>query len=148
MPFRFTLESVLRYRRCLEDREKMRLHPLLAKRAAWQQELQRVRDGRRQWQTALHQDMQRAPAPAIEVQLSMTRLRGMESCEALLQSQLRQLHTEITQQTARYQQERRKREVLEALRDTQSREYSLQQQRREQARLDELHLLRRSRRQP
>ena len=148
MPFRFTLESVLRYRRCLEDREKMRLHPLLAKRAAWQQELQRVRDGRRQWQTALHHDMQRAPAPAIEVQLSMTRLRGMESCEALLQSQLRQLHTEITQQTARYQQERRKREVLEALRDTQSREYSLQQQRREQARLDELHLLRRSRRQP
>jgi len=147
MPFRFTLESVLRYRRCLEDREKMRLHPLLAKCVALQQELQRVCDGRKQWQTALHQDMQRAPAPAIEVQLSMACLRGMESREALLQSQLHQLQTEITQQTARYQQERRKREVLESLRDIQLGEYSLQQQRREQARLDELHLLRRGRRQ-
>jgi flagellar biosynthesis chaperone FliJ len=71
----------------------------------------------------------------------------MEARETLLQSRLGQMQVEIDQQTARYRQERRKREVLESLRDTQLRDYRLQQQRREQARLDEMYLLRRGREQ-
>ena len=69
----------------------------------------------------------------------------MENRQTRLQSQLQQLQKEIAQQMACYQQERRKREVLESLRDAQLRDYRLTQQRREQARLDEMHLLRRGR---
>ena len=145
MPFRFTLEAVLGYRRSLEDREKMRLQPLLARRAAGQEELQRVRDAQRHLQTALHQELQRAPTPAIAVQFSVACLDSMENRQTRLQSQLQQLQKEIAQQMACYQQERCKREVLESLRDAQLRDYRLTQQRREQARLDEMHLLRRGR---
>ncbi|MGB8885538.1 MAG: hypothetical protein WCC87_02395 [Candidatus Korobacteraceae bacterium] len=145
MAFRFTLEAVLRYRRSLEDREQMRLQPLLARRAALQQERQRAREARLRLQTALHQGLERAPVPAIEIQFSGVCLRGLEGGEALLQSQLQQLQSEITQQTARYQQERRKREVLESLRDGQLRDYRLRQQRREQALRDEMYLLGRTR---
>jgi flagellar export protein FliJ len=98
-------------------------------------------------QTALHEELQRAPTPAIEIQFSLVCLHGMEARETLLQSRLGQMQVEIDQQTARYRQERRKREVLESLRDTQLRDYRLQQQRREQARLDEMYLLRRGREQ-
>ena len=53
----------------------------------------------------------------------------------------------ITEQRSLFQQQRRNREVLETLRDTQLRDYRLVQQRREQARLDEMHLLRRKQQQ-
>jgi len=75
----------------------------------------------------------------------MAQLHGLERQQALLESRLRTLESEIAQQTARYRQERQKREVLESLREVQWREYRIRQQRREQAMLDELHLLRRGR---
>jgi flagellar export protein FliJ len=145
MAFRFSLEAVLRYRRSLEDGEKMRLQTLLVRRTALQAELQRARDAYLQLQTTLNQELQRAPVAAIEIQFSMACRRGMEGRELLLQSQLQQLQTEISQQTARYRQEQRKREVLESLREAQLGDYRLNQQRRQQAVLDELYLLRRGR---
>jgi flagellar export protein FliJ len=145
MAFHFTLEAVLRYRRGLEDREQLRLQPLLFARAALQAELQRAQQAHRQLQTVLHDGLQRGLTPAIEIHLSFQCIRGMESRETLLQSRLQQMQVEIDQQTERYRQERRKREVLESLRDTQLRDYRQQQQRREQARLDEMYLLRRGR---
>jgi flagellar export protein FliJ len=145
MAFRFSLEAVLRYRRSLEDGEKMRLQALLARRAALQAELERVRHAYLQLQTALNQELQRAPVPAIEIQFSVAGLRSSQRREAGLQSQMQQLQAEITQQTARYRQEQRKREMLESLREAQLSDYRLNQQRRQQALLDELFLLRRGR---
>ncbi|HLI61846.1 MAG TPA: hypothetical protein VKV05_00505, partial [Terriglobales bacterium] len=57
---------------------------------------------------------------------------------------LGKLETEIAEQAARYRQARQQREVLASLRERQWCDYRLRQRRREQAALDELHLLRRS----
>ena len=73
----------------------------------------------------------------------MARLQGLDRRQQLLREQLRQLASAIVEQRFRYQQQRRNREALEALREAQLRDYRLTQRRREQAQLDELHLLRR-----
>ena len=73
----------------------------------------------------------------------MARLQALERQQQLLHRNMSELETTITEQRSRYQQQRRNREVLEALREGQLRDYRLQQRRREQAQLDELHLLRR-----
>ena len=145
MAFRFTLEAVLRYRRSLEDREQTRLQALLVRRAGLQAQLQRNRQAQMQLQQELHQELQGAPRLAREIHLSVAGLRAVEQREVFLQSQMQPLQAEIAAQTARYRQERRKRELLESLRDTQLGDYRRQQQRRQQAMLDELYLLRRGR---
>ena len=145
MAFHFTLAAVLRYRQSLEEREELRLHGLLVRRATLLQELEQSRDARLQLQTAIHRTLQQTAVAAAEIQFAMAQLHGLERQQALLESRLRTLESEIAQQTARYRQERQKREVLESLREVQWREYRIRQQRREQAMLDELHLLRRGR---
>lgn len=145
MAFRFTLEAVLRYRRSLEDREQTRLQALLVRRAGLQGQLQRNRQAQLQLQHELHQELQAAPRLARELHLSVAGLRAVEQREVFLQSQMQPLQAELAAQTARYRQERRKRELLESLRDTQLGDYRRQQQRRQQAMLDELYLLRRGR---
>ena len=145
MAFRFTLEAVLRYRRSLEDREQTRLQALLVRRAGFLGQLQRNRQAQLQLQHELHQELQAAPRLARELHLSVAGLRAVEQREVFLQSQMQPLQAELAAQTARYRQERRKRELLESLRDTQLGDYRRQQQRRQQAMLDELYLLRRGR---
>lgn len=145
MAFHFTLAAVLRYRQSLEEREELRLHGLLVRRATLLQELEQSRGARRQLQTALHHALQQAAIAAAEIQFAMAQLNGLERQLAVLESRRLKLAGEIAQQTARYRQERQKREVLESLREAQWREYRVRQQRREQAMLDELHLLRRGR---
>jgi flagellar export protein FliJ len=147
MGFHFTVAAVLRYRQSLEEREELGLHGLLARRATLLQELEQARDVRHQLRTVLHRTLQQAALPAAEVQFAMAQLHGMERQQTLLQSRLLALASEISQQMARYRQARQKRQVLESLREVQWREYQGKQRRREQATLDELHLLRRGRRQ-
>ncbi len=142
MAFHFTLAAVLRYRQSLEEREELRLHGLLVRRATWSRELEQSRDARLQLRTAIHRPLQQAAIAAAEIQFAVAQLHGLEGQQALLESRLRKLESEIAQQTARYRQERQKRELLESLREVQWREYRVRQQRREQAMLDELHLLR------
>lgn len=69
----------------------------------------------------------------------------MAGRQKLLQRQLQELQIAVAEQMSRFQQERQKREVLDALRDSQGREYRVLQRRREQAQLDELHLMGRGR---
>jgi flagellar biosynthesis chaperone FliJ len=75
----------------------------------------------------------------------VAQINGLERQLAVLQSRQLKIEAEIARQTACYRQERQKREVLESLRELQLRDYRVRQQRREQAMLDELHLLRRGR---
>jgi flagellar export protein FliJ len=145
MAFHFTLEAALRYRQSLEEREQLRLESLLARRAALLQELQRADEARLQVQKAMRQVLQTAAA-AAELQFCALQLNGIARQQNVLRSQLLQLEREVDEQTARYRQERQKREVLQSLRDVQLQEYRLVQQRRQQAMLDELYLLRRARR--
>lgn len=147
MAFRFTLQSVLRYRQSLEARERLHLQSLLAKRAGLLQTLEQARDAQRQVQAAMQRVIQEAPTPAIEIHFSVSKLNGIVRRKEALRSSLALLEGEIVQQTARYRAERQKREMLESLRESQLRDYRVKQQRREQAILDELHLLNRARRQ-
>ncbi len=146
MAFRFTLQSVLRYRQSLEERERLHLQSLLAKRAGLLQTLEQARETQRQLQAAMQRVMQEAPTPAIEIHFSLSRLNGIAGWKEALRSSLALVEDEITRQTERYRVERQKREMLESLRNSQLRDYKVKQQRREQAMLDELHLLNRARR--
>ncbi len=143
MAFHFTLEAVLRLRQSLEGRELLLLQSLLARRAALLSELDQLRQASFDLEQETKQAMLLRPTPAVEIHFAMARLQGLDGRQQLLREQLRQLESAIGEQRLRYQQQRRNREALEALRKAQLRDYQLTQRRREQAQLDELHLLRR-----
>jgi flagellar export protein FliJ len=142
MAFHFTLESVLRFRQSLEDRELLRLQTLLARRAALLSELEQLRETAFHLQQKAGQAMLQGPTPAVEIHFATARLQGLDYRQQLLREQLRELEVSIVEQRSRFQQQRRNREVLETLRDAQLRDYRLMERRREQAQLDELHLVR------
>ncbi len=144
MAFHFTLEAVLRYRQSLEEREQQRLQSLLAARLTLRQELERMGERRIHLLTALERALEQAPVPAVEIELVTAQIDGIKRQKEVLRARLGKLKNEIAEQAGRYRQARQQREVLESLRERQWRDYRLIQQRREQAVLDELHLLRRS----
>ena len=143
MAFHFTLEAVLRFRQSLEDRELLSLQALLARHAALLHELEQIRQVALNLQEETNLALQQQPTPAVEIHFAIARLHALEQRQQLIREQLRQLESAIAEQRSLFEQQRRNREVLETLRDAQQRDYRLVQQRREQARLDELHLLRR-----
>jgi flagellar export protein FliJ len=143
MAFHFTLEAVLRLRQSLEDRELLLLQSLLTRRAALRSEVEQLRQSSFNLEQEAKQAMLLRPTPAVEIHFAMARLQGLDRRQQLLREQLRQLESAIVEQRLRYRQQRRNREALEALREAQLRDYQLTQRRREQAQLDELHLLRR-----
>jgi flagellar export protein FliJ len=143
MAFHFTLEAVLRLRQSLEDRELLLLQSLQSRRAALLSEVDELRQASFDLEQETKQSMLLRPTPAVEIHFAMARLQGLDRRRQLLREQLRRLDDAIVEQRLRFQQQRRNREVLEVLRDGQWRDYQLTQRRREQAQLDELHLLRR-----
>ena len=145
MAFQFTLEAVRRFRQSLEDREWLRLESLLARRAALVHEIERSQEAGLQLQLHLQHSLIASPTPGAEIHFEVARLDVMAGRQKLLQRQLQELQTAVAEQMSRFQQERQKREVLDALRDSQWREYRVVQRRREQAQLDELHLMGRGR---
>ena len=145
MAFHFTLAVVLRYRKSLEEREELLLQELLASRGGLLRQLQQNRDAFSRLQEAMQHGLQQEPTPAVEVQFSLARLGSIQRRQESLQLQLSELEVRIAEQTERYRRQRRNREVLESLRDRQLDDYRIEQKRREQASLDELYLLRRSR---
>jgi flagellar export protein FliJ len=142
MAFHFTLEAVLRFRQSLEDRELLRLRALLARRTALLTGLEQFRQLSLAVQRETKRAMLQRPTPAVEIHFAMARLQGLDRQQHLIREQLRELEAAVVEQRSLFQQQRRKREVLEALRDIQLRDYRLTQRRRQQAQLDELHLLR------
>lgn len=145
MAFQFTLEAVRRFRQSVEDRERLRLESLLARRTGLLHELELSRQASLQLQQHLQRGLIANPTPAAEIHFSVAWLDAVASREKWLQRQLQELQAAVAEQMSRFQQEQRKREVLDSLRESQLREYRILQQRREQAQLDELHLLGRER---
>ena len=145
MAFRFTLEPVLRYRQSVEEAEECRLRELLSRVANCRAQIQRLSSEKTSLQHAIADTLEHLPLCAAELQFRAAELHRLEGVTTRLRSQLDQLLSEVARQSERYQAERQKREILESLRDSQLREFSERQRRREQAKLDELHLLRRGR---
>ena len=144
MAFHFTLEAVLRFRQSLEDRELLRLQTLLVRRSALLHDLEQLRQASLNLQAETKRAMLPRPMPAVEIHFAMARLHGLERQQQVIREQLHELEGAIREQRSRFERERRNCEALEALRDAQLRDYRLAQRRREQVRLDELHLLRRA----
>ena len=147
MPFRFSLAAVLRLRQSLEDRERLHLETLHIRRAALLREAQQTREAALQLQRSWRERLQQTSAVGAELKFFASVDSGFDQRRQQLQGALQQVEQQIAEQTRRYAEQRQKRDVLESVRESRLAEYRVQQQRREQAAIDELHLLRRHRRQ-
>ena len=144
MAFQFSLAGVLRYRQSQEERERLALQRLHTRRAALLRELHEIREASLQLQRSLRRHLQQALIPAVAVQVCGDMTNRLERRQQQLRAALLQLQSEVAVQTERYKQARQKREVLDSLCERQLNEYRRHQQRREQAAVDELFLLRRN----
>ncbi len=143
MPFRYTLEPVLKLRASFERLERNRL--LLISAA-----IARVRDALE----LLGKDMTRAHDALLAKLASGVPVAELE-LDRLLQASMRDRHRALKRREEELQSKRQiqqlaylaakdRREILDRLRERRYAQYSAEQLRREQRRLDELFLLRRA----
>jgi flagellar export protein FliJ len=140
--FRFSLEPVLRLRASYERLERLRLLTIAALMARVREEILKAE---REDAAARHLRAatltQGALAAEIQVDVWAEKVRARRVSE--LKDRLGLLQREHAKQNRVYQFARRRREILDNLRDNQLREYRREQERRERQTLDELYLLRR-----
>jgi flagellar export protein FliJ len=142
MAFHFPLHAVLHFRESLERQQELRL------RAANQQ-VARVRhlieqlDARRQELHSAQAKTLSTGITAVELQFELLCETEMLRHRRELEQQLARLEQLREQQREVFQQARRVRETLEAVRDQHVRRYKKEAARREQRGLDDLFLLRR-----
>ncbi len=143
MPFQFSLEPLLKLRKSYERLERLHLLGIVAIMVRVREELSALDtesgDARRRLQETLASGL-----AGVEIHLEA-------ACEKLradrrqgLNSRLADLAQKHEKQRLVYLNARRKREILENLRDRQWDDYRRTQDRREQRDLDELHLLHRA----
>lgn len=142
MAFRFSLEPVLRLRSSYERLERLRLLAIAAL-------LVRVRDeittAAREEAAArqLRREMLSRGTEAAEIQFDISAERARARRNRELFEQATALERQHAKQSRAYQAARRKREIIENLREQRLREYHREQDRKTQQALDELYLLRR-----
>jgi len=144
MAFHFTLQAVLRYRRTLEENERAQLERLLSRRAELSAQLRRTLEARVSLQSAVVTTLSYQSLRAAEVDFHSSRAQQMAERSERLRAELKKTAEGIMSQRERYLQQRRQRETLESVRSRQLEEYRHAQQRSEQARMEELFLLRRA----
>jgi flagellar export protein FliJ len=142
MAFRFPLQAILHFRQSLEHQQELRL------RAANQQ-VARVQHGIEQIDSH-RQALRAGQARELRAGISSAELRFGLQCDAELLRHRRELELQLVRQQQQrdqqreiFQQARRARETLEAVRDEQLRLYKQEAARREQRNLDDLFLMRR-----
>lgn len=143
MPFRFPLQALLHFRQSLEHQQELRLRAANQQVAHVRHALEQL-DGRiRQTQI---QSSQYLASGTTGAELSF-----LQTAEGALHAQRQELEGELLrrrhlrdQQERIFLQARRERETFESLRNQQFRAYQLDQARREQRRLDDLFLMRKT----
>ena len=142
MPFNFPLQSILQFRRSLEHQQELRLRAANQQVARSQHLIEQI-DLRRL-------DLQAERSRELGVGVTAAELRFGLQCEAELLRQKRELELQLIrlqqlrdQQREVFQQARRTRETLEAVRDQQLSVYKQEAARRNQRNLDDMFLLRR-----
>lgn len=143
MPFRFPLQALLHFRQAMEHQQELRL------RAANQQ-VARVRHAREQLDDRIRQTHHLA-SQYLATGTTGAELLFLETTEGFLHAQRQELEHELLrcqhlrdQQERIFRQARRERETFESLRNEQFRAYQRDQGRREQRRLDDLFLMRKT----
>ncbi|PYX90111.1 MAG: flagellar export protein FliJ [Acidobacteria bacterium] len=145
MAFQFKLDALLRLRRSLERQQELLLVASNYEVRQMQQRISNVED----WLIALGQEDGRsmsAGTTAAELQFNLILKSAFSKHKSELQKQLLRLETVQKQSRAALEEARRKREILENLRDQQFRVYRMQQARDEQRAIDDFFLMRRSKR--
>ncbi len=145
MGFRFSLETVLRLRRSLEDGERLRLQSLLVDRAHLQTRISETVASRAALGTRLNSSLQQQTMSAAEMQFAGQRLRACDLQSARLNASVATLTQQIERQQAVLLRRRIDRKVLEQVRERQMARYEAEAQHRAQLQLEELFLLRRAR---
>jgi flagellar export protein FliJ len=143
MPFHFSLESVLHFRRSVEHQQELRL------RAANQQ-VSRLRRMMEQIEQRI-KDMHTRQSAELGAGMTSAELRFSLACEKGLLQQRQTLLQELKRlealrdaQQKIFFQLRRERQTIESLRDHQRREYEREAARREQRAADDAFLQRQS----
>lgn len=142
MPFRFSLEPLLRLRRSVEHQQELRLAEANALVARDRLGIDQLNGAITAWEEQQTGQM-RSGTTAAEIQFSLFCGAGMLHRREEMQKELSH-HQEISLGCREaLQQARKERETLDTLRERQFRMYEQEEKRREQRRLDDLFLLRR-----
>jgi flagellar FliJ protein len=140
MPFRFTLQAVLRCRESFERRERQRLQIIIREvvkaRQHWEQAKLDRANALGQFQKKLHQGM-----TAVEMQFELACDRTRVRRIALCHDQVTKLEDLRRRQLEVFRKAQQERQILENLRDRQLDAYRLVQARREQQRMDDRFLI-------
>jgi flagellar export protein FliJ len=147
MGFRFSLETVLRLRRSLEDGERLRLQSLLADRAQLQTQIREISVSRATLGEKLKASLQHEPLSGSEMQFAGQRVCACDLQAARLHAAVAMVTQQIERQQSLLLRRRLDRKLLENLRERQLLSYEAETRRRAQSQLEELFLLRRAREQ-
>jgi flagellar export protein FliJ len=140
MAFRFSLRPILRLRRSYERLERLRLLALAAAIVRVREEIAALKRESQDARGRMHEGLALGVTGA-EIQFDTVCERFRTDRKQALEAQLEELEGKQERQRVAYRAARQKREILDHLRERQWNEYRQKQARREQAGLDELHLL-------
>lgn len=144
MSFRFSLQTVLRLRRNLEDREWLQLQTLLARQARLEEDARLTGQAHADLNSAINSALGHSPLSGSELQFASQRLHACEAQAKRLATTAVALREAIGRQQSVLLERRVERKTLEQVRDRQQARYEMEAQRRSQAGLEELFLLRRA----
>jgi len=142
MPFRFPLQTLLRYRQSVERQQELRLLEANQQVAAVRLQIENVEQSK----LALAAEERRelaAGVSAAELHFHILLRSLLAKKRGLLDHELARCEELRRQRHAEFQRAHQDREAVTALRANQQRTYEQQESRREQRRLDDMFLLRR-----
>ncbi|HTV59215.1 MAG TPA: flagellar export protein FliJ [Verrucomicrobiae bacterium] len=142
MAFRFTLQPLLRLRASFERLERLRLLALTALANHIRHDLSGLQAESAEARRKL-QDMLAAGASGGELHFAVASEHSRSTRRQILSDKLAQVETRREKQRKVFEAARQKRRILENLRARRLAEYRREQLRREQKRVDELHLIHR-----
>ena len=141
MPFRFSLDGVLSFRKNVEHAEELALNRILQEIATAYQQLQQLQSDHLSLREQRDRDLTKAQ-PAVYLQELTEKEQYIERVIEIVQAKLRELDTKREAQLAVLRAAQQDREVLDEVRKQKHAAYQLEQNRREQKTLDDLFLFR------
>ncbi len=141
MPFRFSLESILSFRKNVEHAEELSLNKLLQEIIATQQQLQSLKENLIRFREQRDNDLAQG-VPAAFLQELAEKEQYLENAMEIIKARLRELDIKREAQLAILRKAQQDREVLDEMRKQKHSTYQHEQNRRDQKAQDDLHLLR------
>jgi flagellar export protein FliJ len=141
MPFRFSLESILSFRKNIEHAEELSLNKILHEIASIQMELERIEKEYRLFRAQRERDLAKGLTAAYLQELG-EKEQYLENSMEILRAQLRELDIKRAAQLAILRAAQQNREVLDEMRKQKHTTYQHEQNRREQKAMDDLFLAR------